>query len=540
MSDTSRKAFYVTTPIYYVTAPPSIGNAYTTVAADVLARWHRQKGEPVVFLTGTDEHGQKVLEAAEQHGVTPQEWADRLVDTEWKPVLSVVDASNDDFIRTTETRHTERVQEFWQAIQDAGDVYEGSYEGPYCIACEEFKLPAELIDGDDGVKLCPIHERPVETLSEVNYFFALSKYADRLLALYEDDPTFVQPDSARNEVISFVRQGLQDLSISRSTFDWGIPVPWDEKHVFYVWIDALLNYATAAGFGTDPERFARTWPADVHLVGKDILRFHAVIWPAMLMAAGVDVPRRVFAHGWLQVGGQKMSKSKLTAIHPSEIVDTFGSDAYRYYFTRTIAFGSDGSFSWEHLSAVYTSELANGLGNLASRVTAMVGKYFDGVLPEPGDAGAAEQALAEALSTTATVADSAIERVAIHEAVAAVADFVGAVNGYVTQQEPWKVAKDETPEGRARLATILYTAAESLRAVAVLHHAVMPKTSAALWQALGADVVGPLADQRIDDVARWGQLPAGAILTKGAALFPRLDAVDGVVVEGAGAAGATR
>lgn len=522
MPDQRESAFYVTTPIYYVTAPPSIGNAYTTVAADVLARWHRQRGEDVVFLTGTDEHGQKVLEAAEQNGVSPQEWADHLVATEWKPVLDVVDASNDDFIRTTERRHTVRVQDFWQTIHDAGDVYEGTYEGPYCIACEEFKLPAELVDGPDGVKLCPIHERPVETLSERNYFFALSKYADRLLALYADEPTFVQPESARNEVISFVKQGLQDLSISRSTFDWGIPVPWDDKHVFYVWIDALLNYVTAAGFGTDEERFARVWPADVHLVGKDILRFHAVIWPAMLLAAGVDVPRRVFAHGWLQVGGQKMSKSKVTAIHPSEIVDTFGSDAYRYYFMKTIAFGSDGNFSWEQMSAVYTSDLANGLGNLVSRVTAMVDRYFDGALPEPAAHAPVESALAAALEAAVDRADAAIDRVATHDAVGAVAEFVGAVNGYVTEQEPWKVARDDSADGRARLATILYAAADSLRAIAVLHNAVMPKTSAALWDVLGADALGPLADQRVQDAGRWGQLPAGVTLTKGAALFPRL------------------
>ncbi len=515
-------AFYVTTPIYYVTAPPSIGNAYTTVAADLLARWHRQRGEDVLFLTGTDEHGQKVLEAADQHGVTPQAWTDKLVESEWEPVLRVIDASNDDFIRTTEARHTERVREFWQTVYDRGDVYEGTYEGPYCIACEEFKLPAELITGEDGQRLCPIHERPVEQLSEVNYFFALSKYADRLLELYEAQPTFVQPESARNEVISFVKQGLQDLSISRSTFDWGVPVPWDDKHVFYVWIDALLNYTTAAGFGTDPETFERVWPADVQLVGKDILRFHAVIWPAMLMAAGVDVPRRVFAHGWLQVGGQKMSKSKVTAIHPSEIVDTFGSDAYRYYFMKTIVFGSDGNFSWEQMSAVYTSELANGLGNLASRVTAMVGKYFDGVLPEATAVGEAERALAVELSRAATRADEAIDRLAIHDSIGPVADFVGIVNGYVTQQEPWKVAKDESPEGRARLATILYSAAESLRAVAVLYNAVMPKTATELWDVLGADVLGPLADQRVQDAGRWGQLPAGVTLTKGAALFPRL------------------
>jgi methionyl-tRNA synthetase len=332
----------------------------------------------------------------------------------------------------------------------------------------------------------------------------------------------VQPESARNEVVSFVKQGLQDLSISRSTFDWGIPVPWDESHVLYVWIDALLNYTTVAGFGTDT--FDQRWPADVHLVGKDILRFHAVIWPAMLMAAGVDVPRQVFAHGWLQVGGQKMSKSKATAIHPSEIVDTFGSDAYRYYFLKAIAFGSDGSFSWEHMSSVYTAELANGLGNLASRVTSMVGRYFDGVLPEPGESSAAETALADALASAAAAADAAMDRLALHEALGAIEGFVARVNGYLTEQAPWTVAKDEGDEARARLATILYAAAESLRAVAVLHAPAMPKTAAALWQSLGAvDAIGPLDGQDIRDAGRWGQLPAGARLTKGAPLFPRID-----------------
>jgi methionyl-tRNA synthetase len=524
MSDSQAKAYYITTPIYYVTAPPSIGNAYTTVAADMIARWHRQRGEPVVFLTGTDEHGEKVLEAASAHGLSPKEWADKLVESEWAPVLKVIDASNDDFIRTTEQRHTERVREFWQTVYDRGDVYKGTYEGPYCIACEEYKLPSELLTGDDGTQLCPIHERPVEILSEDNYFFALSKYADRLLELYERVPTFVQPESARNEVVSFVQQGLQDLSISRSSFDWGIPVPWDESHVLYVWIDALLNYTSASGFGADREMFDRTWPADVHLVGKDILRFHAVIWPAMLMAAGVDVPRQVFAHGWLQVSGQKMSKSKATAIHPSEIVDTFGSDAYRYYFLKAIAFGSDGSFSWEHLSAVYMSELANGLGNLASRVTSMVQRYFDGVLPEPGESTSAETALADALAAAAASADQAMDRLALHEALAAIGGFVGEVNGYLTEQEPWTVAKDTRDAGRARLATILYTAAEALRAIAVLHAPTMPTTARALWQSLGAaDALGALDGQDIREAGRWGQLAVGARLTKGTPLFPRLD-----------------
>ncbi|MGH3497761.1 MAG: methionine--tRNA ligase [Nocardioidaceae bacterium] len=524
--DVAGKAFYITTPIYYVTAAPSIGSGYTTVAADMIARWHRQRGEDVVFLTGTDEHGQKVLEAAAAHDTTPQAWTDRLVETEWKPVLDVIDADNDIFIRTTDATHKERVQRFWQGLYDAGDVYEGVYEGPYCISCEEFKLPGELVEGEQGVLLCPIHDRPVEILSESNYFFRLGKYADELLALYEQHPTFVQPESARNEVISFVKQGLADLSISRSTFAWGVPVPWDPQHVFYVWIDALLNYATAVGLGADGpdgEVFAHTWPADVHLVGKDILRFHAVIWPAMLIAAGLQVPRQVFAHGWLLVGGKKMSKSKATAIHPSQIVDTFGSDAYRYYFLRAIAFGSDGSFSWEHMSAVYTSELANGLGNLASRVVAMVGRYFDGTLPAAGELGPAEHVLAGALDTTVRTAEDALDRLALHEALASIEGFVSSVNGYVTEQEPWKVAKDDSAAGRTRLATILYAAAESLRAVAVLHAPTMPTTSTALWAMVGAaDAIGPLADQRIGDAGRWGQLPAGATLTKGEPLFPRL------------------
>ena len=521
--DTPGKAFYVTTPIYYVTAAPSIGSAYTTVAGDVLTRWHRQRGERVWYLTGTDEHGQKVMRAAHAHGQSPQEWTDHLVETAWRPVLETVDVANDQFIRTTDPEHVERVQEFWRRLKEAGDVYAGSYEGPYCVDCEEFKLPAELTTDAAGVDLCPIHLKPVETVSEANYFFAMSKYADQLLDLYQSRPTFVQPESARNEVVAFVKQGLDDLSISRSSFDWGIKVPWDDSQVLYVWVEALLNYVTAAGYATDSDQFEALWPADIHLVGKDILRFHAVIWPAMLLAAGLEVPRQVFAHGWLLVGGEKMSKSKATAIAPKVITDAFGSDAYRYYFTKTIAFGSDGTFSWEQISAVYTSELANGLGNLASRVTAMVGRYFDGVLPAAPAGGAAEQALTEALTDTVNAAEAAIDRLAIHEAVGAVADFVSLVNGYLTEQAPWHVAKDAAPEASGRLATILYTAAEALRAVAVLHNPVMPKTSAALWQALGAEVLGPLAKQRVQDAGRWGQLPAGATLTKGPALFPRLD-----------------
>jgi methionyl-tRNA synthetase len=516
------KAFYATTPIYYVNDAPHIGHAYTTTAGDVLTRWHRQRGEDVWYLTGTDEHGEKVMRTAEANGVTPKEWIDRLVETAWKPVLETIDAANDDFIRTTETRHTERVQEFLTHLHDTGDIYKGTYEGPYCVHCEEFKIPSELLDGENGEKLCPVHHRPVEILAEENYFFRMSAYADQLLAHYAAHPEFVQPASARNEVLSFVRQGLQDLSISRSTFDWGIPVPWDEKHVVYVWVDALLNYVTAAGYGADEEKFARTWPADVQLVGKDILRFHAVIWPAMLLAAGLPLPRTVFAHGWLLVGGEKMSKSKLTGIAPRQIIDHFGSDAFRYYFMRAIPFGQDGSFSWEDMAARYTSELANDYGNLASRVTAMIGRYFDGTLPAADEHGPAEQVIVDALATAAATADERVRALDFQGGINAIFDFVKLVNGYLTEQEPWKVAK--TPSESTRLATILYTAAESLRAIAVLLNPVMPKSSATLWNSLGAAAaLGPLAEQHVQDVARWGQLPAGTTVTRSAVLFPRLE-----------------
>lgn len=307
------------------------------------------------------------MRTAHANGVTPQQWADKLVKESWLPVLDTIDARNDDFIRTTEQRHERAVQKFISQLHDQGDIYQGSYEGPYCVGCEEYKLPSELLDGTgefDGQKLCPLHGRPVEMLAEQNWFFNLSQYGEKLLALYEEHPEFVQPASARNEVIGFVKQGLQDLSISRSTFDWGVPVPWDPTHVMYVWFDALLNYITALGWGSDDptaqERFDKFWPASVHLVGKDILRFHAVIWPAMLMAAGLPLPTTVFAHGWLLVGGEKMSKSKLTGIAPSDIIDHFGSDAFRYYFMRAISFGQDGSFSWEDMSAQYNAALANG------------------------------------------------------------------------------------------------------------------------------------------------------------------------------------
>lgn len=527
----AEKAFYLTTPIYYVNDAPHIGHAYTTVAGDVLTRWHRQRGEAVWFLTGTDEHGQKVMRTAEANGVPPQDWADRLVESAWLPVLETIDAANDDFIRTTQPRHTERVQRFLQRLKDAGHIYEGSYEGPYCVGCEEFKLPGDLLDGEGefaGQKCCPVHSKPVETVSETNWFFRLSAYGEALLKHYEENPNAVRPQSAYNEVTSFLRQGLQDLSISRSTFDWGIPVPWDPSQVVYVWFDALLNYATAVGLddpvGSDgADKFARTWPADVHLVGKDILRFHAVIWPAMLMAAEVELPKCVYAHGWLLVGGEKMSKSKLTGIAPSQIVDHFGSDAFRYYFLKAIQFGQDGSFSWEDMSARYTADLANGLGNLASRAAAMVGKYCDGVLPAPGDDTASETHLRDLLSKTVAVADAAVLELDFATGINAVKEFIDAVNLYVTNEEPWKVAKSEDAASIARLHTILYTIADCLRAIAVLYHPVMPKATQELWSQLGATVsLGELSAQKVQDSAAWRVLPVGSAVTKGDGLFPRL------------------
>ncbi|MET9777741.1 methionine--tRNA ligase [Streptomyces sp. NPDC006367] len=522
------KAFYVSTPIYYVNDAPHLGHAYTTVAGDVLTRWHRQRGEKVWYLTGTDEHGQKIMRTAEANGVSPQQWADKLVDEAWKPLWEHLDIANDDFIRTTQKRHTDRVQEFVQDLYDKGEIYKGGYEGPYCVGCEEYKLPGELLDGEGeyaGQKLCPIHKKPVEILSEENYFFKLSEYSEKLLAHYEANPGFIQPESARNEVVNFVRQGLQDLSISRSTFDWGVPVPWDDKHVIYVWIDALLNYATAVGYNENPEKFGDTFPADVHLVGKDILRFHAIIWPAMLMAQGLPLPGKIAANGWLMVGGEKMSKSNLTGIKPQDLTSHFGVDAYRWYFLRAIAFGQDGSFSWEDFSARYTSELANDYGNLASRVAAMVNKYFGGELPASAADGEAEQAIHDGLAKAVAEADRKIgEELDFQGGILAVFDFVKQVNGYITEQEPWKVAKDDSPEGRARLATILYTAAESLRAVAVLLNPVMPDTSQKLWDSLGAEAsLGALAEQRVQEAADWGRLPAGSTITKGAVLFPRLE-----------------
>ncbi|MCU1418499.1 MAG: methionine--tRNA ligase, partial [Schumannella sp.] len=514
------RSFYITTPIFYVNDVPHIGHAYTEVAADVLARWHRQAGDDTWLLTGTDEHGQKILRTAVANDTTPQAWADSLVESAWKPLLQTIQISNDDFIRTTDARHEAAVGRFLQQLYDDGHIYEGEYEGYYCVGCEEYKQLDDLMETPDGdyagQKLCKIHSRPVEVLKEKNYFFRMSDFEQQLLDLYETQPGFVQPESVRNEIVQFVKQGLDDLSISRSTFDWGVKVPWDSSHVVYVWFDALLNYVSAVGYG-EPDaasqaEFRRRWPA-YHLVGKDIARFHAVIWPAMLLAAGLPVPHKVFGHGWLLVGGEKMSKSKLTGIAPEQITDVFGSDAFRYYFLRAITFGQDGSFSWEDLSARYHAELANGFGNLASRLLAMVGRYFDGRVPEPHEP---HPLLALAQEVTAE-ADAAIERFAIHEAIAKIWTLVDDLNGFITDSEPWQLAKDESRRGE--LEQVLGVAVRVLGTIDVLLSPVMPKATARLWASLGG--TGDIRDQ---DVRRaWEWTGDGHVTPLEGTLFPRIE-----------------
>lgn len=509
-------SFYVTTPIFYVNDVPHIGHAYTEVAADVLARWHRQRGDDTWLLTGTDEHGQKILRTAVANGATPKAWADELVESAWKPLLDTIDIRNDDFIRTTDPRHEDGVRTFIQKLYDDGHIYSGEYEGYYCVACEEYKQLDDLMETPDGdyagQLVCKIHSRPVEVLKEKNYFFRMSAFEKPLLQLYAKRPEFVQPASVRNEIVQFVKQGLADLSISRSSFDWGVTVPWDDSHVVYVWFDALLNYITAAGYGVDDAALERRWPA-VHIVGKDIARFHAVIWPAMLMAAGLEVPRTVFGHGWLLVGGEKMSKSKLTGIAPSQITDTFGSDAFRYYFLSAIAFGQDGSFSWEDLYARYHSELANGFGNLASRVLAMVNRYVGGVIPN-----AERDAKLVALERRVTAeANDAIDRFAIHEAIATVWELVDALNLYVTEQEPWVLAKDEAQH--ERLEQVLATVTHGVGTLAVLLAPVLPKATARLWTALGGS--GTPDEHDISAADAW--TGSGRVTTLEPALFPRIE-----------------
>ena len=508
--------FYATTPIYYVNDVPHLGHAYTTVATDFICRWRRLQGRRVHFLTGTDEHGLKLARTAEGKGLSPKQWADQIV-PRWKEVWAALDITYDDFIRTTEERHERAVRDFWEALHDRGEVYLGTYRGLYCVGCQAFKTPDELVDGK-----CPLHGVEPEEVEEENYFFPLSQYADRLLELYESNPRFVMPESRRNEVVGKVKAGLEGLSISRTSFDWGIPVPWDPKHVIYVWIDALQNYINAVGYGSDQARFEELWPADVHFVGKDILWFHAVIWPALLMAAGLPPPRTVFAHGFLQVGGQKMSKSRLTGISPHELLDTFGSDGYRYYFVRDISFGLDGNFSWEAMVARYNSDLANEYGNLVSRVLSMVHRYLGGVVPPApaeDELTGSERDLAETFEGAFRRMEAAIDDIAPHEALQAAWVFVRKANSYVEAAAPWALARD--PERRRELKVVLYCLVDALRLLALITWPITPRAADELWRRLGLE--GSVRDRSFAEEARPGRLVEGVEVLRGPALFPRLE-----------------
>ena len=512
----SDQVFYVTTPIYYVNDVPHLGNAYTTIAADFVSRFRRLQGRAVHFLTGTDEHGLKLARTAESKGLEPKDWLDQIV-PRWTEVWSALDISNDDFIRTTEERHERPVQQFVQQLYDKDEIYVGTYEGLYCVSCEAFKLPDELVDGK-----CPLHGIEPERVEEENYFFRLSHYADRLIDLYQTDPRFVMPEARRNEVLGKVGQGLQDLSISRVSFEWGIPIPWDPKHVIYVWIDALQNYITAVGYGADEERLARIWPADVHFIGKDILWFHAVIWPAMLMALDLPLPKTVFAHGFLQVGGEKMSKTKLTGISPHDLIATFGVDGYRYYFMREISFGQDGEFSWEAMAARYNSDLANDLGNLVSRVLSMIDRYLNGRLPEPprpSEQTPLEAELVDVQKAAFAGMERAIDDLALHEALKSTWTFVRKANAYVEQVTPWFLARDASQ--RRRLEVVLYYLADALRLMALMISPITPRGAQELWRRLG--LAGSIVECNYPAHGAWGLTPAGAAIEVGAPLFPRIE-----------------
>jgi len=515
----SKPPFYVTTPIYYVNAEPHLGTAYTTIAADAVARYRRMTGHDVRFLTGLDEHGQKIAQAAEEHGVSPQEWVDSIAPT-FTSAWEMLGITYDDFIRTTEDRHKRGVQAFWQKLHDDGYLYQGNYEGWYCVPDETYWTEDQL--EEPGV--CPQCGREVKFIREDNWFFKLSEFQQPLLDFYAANPEFVQPETRRNEVVSFVQGGLKDLSISRTTFSWGVPIPFAEGHVTYVWIDALLNYITALGYGSDDpadqERFARYWPADIHFVGKDIIRFHCVIWPAMLMAAGIEPPKSVFAHGFLLTKGEKMSKSKGNAQTPASLVERFGVDAYRYYFLRDVSFGHDGSISIEGMVQRYNGDLANDWGNLCSRLFNMTEKYLDGAAPAAPDLtaetddDATMRAIAGKLPETY---EDHMRRLDYSAALESAWELIKFANRYIENSAPWTLAKEGDT---VRLAAVLYNALEAVRISALFTAPVMPNTSAEVWRRLGLGDITAVTDVRA--AAEWGGLPEGSRVTKGDALFPRI------------------
>jgi methionyl-tRNA synthetase len=512
------KKFYITTPIYYVNARPHIGHAYTTIACDTIARRQRMLGAETFFLTGTDEHGQKIEQAAQAAGKTPQQYADE-ISGEFRALWKRMGISNDDFIRTTEERHTKRVQELYKRIRDNGFIYKGKYTGQYCVSDELY------VDGAKPGDPCPTCGRITETVEEENYFFKLSAFQDKLLALYAN-PEFIRPETRRNEVISFVRSGLRDLSVSRSTFSWGIPVPDDPKHVIYVWLDALANYITAIGYGSShpgaQAAFKKFWPADVQMIGKEIVRFHCVYWPAFLMAAELDVPKAIVAHGWLLFEENKMSKSRGNIVRTETILDVLGADALRHFLLREVVFGQDGSFSFDALVQRYNSDLANGLGNLASRTLTMINRYFKGEVPYPSHAASrtpADDVIADAARKTIREFGNLFDQFQFSRALESAWALVAAVDKYIVENEPWSLGEKQDEDSRSRLATVLYTAAEALRIVTALAYPVIPDATAKIWAQIG---LGDIKQFALNELS-WGQLRLGTKLGEVQPVFPRAD-----------------
>ncbi|MGP1470847.1 MAG: methionine--tRNA ligase [Schwartzia sp. (in: firmicutes)] len=508
-----KKPFYITTPIYYPSARLHIGHAYCTTVADTIARFKRLAGYDVFFLTGSDEHGQKIQRSAAEKGVTPLQYVDPIV-AGFQKLWDRLAVSNDDFIRTTEERHEKVVQEIFRRIYEKGDIYKGEYKGLYCTPCEAYWTEHQLKDGH-----CPDCGRPVEEVAEEAYFFKMSHYADRLLAHIERCPDFIQPVSRRNEMINFIRQGLDDLCISRTSFDWGIPVPMDEKHVIYVWFDALTNYLTPIGFLDDAEKFRRYWPCDLHLVGKEIVRFHSIIWPSILMALDLPLPKQIYGHGWLIVDGDKMSKSKGNVVDPNLLIDEFGADAIRYFLLREIHLGQDGNFSRDALISRINADLANDLGNLLHRTLNMIEKFQGGVIAAPAAVRSIDEALAADALATVDAYEREMENLALTEALKTVWGFIGRANKYIDETAPWALAKD--PAKKEELASVLYHLAESLRIISGLIAPALPATSPQILAQLGFS--NPSVQPSLADLKHWGALPVGQKIAKAQPLFPRIE-----------------